>query len=344
LGIDDSSGQMHIGGDYISAFGWDGAIILVQIWNRSLSAGEISWLYREPFAMFGQGCRVELLCGSIPGTVSLVGSAGAESQASGSMKLAMKLTGSALAKSTAVGLLTTGDELQPLLSGKGWLKDALFCGMTANAFKLGNTLSLGWFWMRVSGCSALYRGARIDCIDFENILNAGDSGARLISPPDYIEHSSDATHIYCVRRFNRAGDREDTLGAAVKASFDESGELVEARPNDIFGSKAEVVEGDRVMLNWFYSALEEKSHPSCFNIYHDNGSGQMDYVSPAATIAYEGQRYYGCTIGPLASGLHLFAIRAKDAKGDENDSLAILRVQIQGTAPEAVELLSIEAV
>jgi len=37
-----------------------------------------------------------------------------------------------------------------------WLREALFNGMTANAFKLGTTLSLGWFWLRIAGCSALY--------------------------------------------------------------------------------------------------------------------------------------------------------------------------------------------
>lgn len=344
LGIDDSADQMNIGGDYIGAYGWDGAIILVQIWNRSLSAGEVAWLYRDPFAMFGRGHRAELLGGSTSGTVSLSGSAGGESAASGSMKLTRKLAVSVSTSSAATGSLTIGDEVPPILSGKSWLKDALFAGMTANGFKLGNTLSLGWFWMRVGGCSALYRAGRIDNVDFENVLSVGEADAESISPPDYIQHSSDSTYVYVVRRFNRCGDRERTIGAAAKVSFDASGERLKPRPNDVFNSKAEVVQGDKVRLRWFYSALEEKSRPAFFNVYHDNGSGQIDYVSPAATITYQGQRFYSCTVGPLGSGAGLFAIRAEDANGAENNSSAILKVQIQGANPDAIEILSVEAV
>jgi hypothetical protein len=324
LGIDDSSDQMNIGGDYVGGHGWDGAIVLVQIWNRSLSAGEVAWLYREPFAMFGRGGRVDLLCGSIAGTVSLAGSASA--------------------KSAATGILSIGDELPAILSGKSWLKDALFGGMTSNGFKLGNALSLGWFWMRVGGCSALYRGGRIDCVDFENVLSVGGLDARFVSPPDYVGHSCKSTYVYVVRRFNRCGDLEGTLGAAARVSFDASGDLVEPRPNDVFDSRAEVIQGDKVLLRWFYSPLEEKSGPALFNIYHDSGSGQVDYVNPAATITYEGRRFYSCTIGPLGPGEGLFAIRAEDANGAENHSSAILRIQIQGANPDAIEILSIESV
>jgi hypothetical protein len=344
VGIDSSVERMQIGGDYIGAFGWDGAIVVVQIWNRSLSAGEVAWLYREPFAMFGRGGRVDLLCGSIPGTVSLAGSSSGESSASVSMKLTRKPAGSASAKSAATGILSIGDELPAILSGKSWLKDALFGGMTSNGFKLGNALSLGWFWMRVGGCSALYRGGRIDCVDFENVLVAGGPDAGFVSPPDYVGHSCDSTYVYVVRRFNRCGDRECTLGAAARVSFDASGDLVEPRPNDVFNSKADVIQGDKVLLRWFYSPLEEKSRPAIFNIYHDSGSGQVDYVNPAATIRYEGRRFYSCTVCPLGSGLHLFAIRAEDANGVENHSSAILRIQIQGANPAAIEILSVEAV
>ena len=39
-----------------------------------------------------------------------------------------------------------------------FLKAALFGGMTADAFKLGTVLSLGWFWLRTAGCHIIYRG------------------------------------------------------------------------------------------------------------------------------------------------------------------------------------------
>ena len=104
------------------------------------------------------------------------------------------------------------------------------------------------------------------------------------------------------------------------------------------------VDSDKVRFRWFYSPLTEKSCPACFNIYHDGGSGQIDYINSVATITYQGRRFYSCTIGPLGSGVHLFAIRAEDANGSENNSSAILRIQIQGANPDVIDILSVEAI
>jgi len=336
VGIDNSVEQMQIGGAFNGAFGWDGAIVVVQVWNRSLSAGEIAWLYREPFAMFGSRLRLELLSTLTPGVINIAGTSSGQSAASGSVKLTRRLVGSASINSAATAALRGGDELPPILSERMWLKDVLFAGMTANAFKLATALSLGWFWMRVDGCSALYRGDEMRCIDFENILSVGNLKAASISPPGYVEHCGNSTYFYVVRRFNQCGVAERTLAAAVKLSFDTNGNLVAPRPNDIFSSMVEVAEGDKVRLMWFYSVLEQKSAPVRFNIYHDNGTGQVDYGNAVATIAYEGRMFYSYKSGALGAGRYLFAIRAEDADGAENDSPALLRMQVPSGSPDAI--------
>ena len=240
--------------------------------------------------------------------------------------------------------MSVGGELPSILPERTWLKDALFAGMTANAFKLGNVLSLGWFWMRAGGCSALYRGAEMRCIDFENILSAGNLNAGFISPPCYVEYGGDSTCFYVVRRFNQCGVQERTLAAAVKLSFDADGDLVEPRPNDIFSPIAEAAEDDNVRLTWFYSVLEQKAAPVCFNIYHDAGTGQIDYDNPIAAIAYDGRRFYSYQSSTPGAGRYLFAIRAEDAAGVENDSPALLRVQVPSVGPDAIVILNAEAV
>ncbi len=344
VGIDSSVERMQIGGDYIGAYGWDGAIVIVQVWNRSLSPGEISWLYHEPFAMFGSRMRLELLSTLTPGVINIAGISSGQSSASGSVRVTRRLIGSASAESEATAGLSVGDEPPPILSEMMWLKDALFAGMTANAFKLATALSLGWFWMRAAGCSALYRGDEMRCIDFEDILSVGNLKAASISPPGYVEHGGNSTYFYVVRRFNQCGVAERTLAAAVKLSFDTDGDLVEPRPNDIFTSIAEVTEGDKVRLTWFYSVLEQESAPARFNIYHDNGTGQIDYGNAVATIAYEGRMFYSYKSGALGAGGYLFAIRAEDADGAENDSPALLRIQAPSGSPDAIGILDAEAV
>jgi hypothetical protein len=108
-----------------------------------------------------------------------------------------------------------------------FLKDALFSGMTSNAYKLGTVLSLGWFWMRTAGCSTLYRGPSMEKVDFDNLLVVAELNADTISPPDYLPHDNGSTYFYIVRRVNGCGYQEHTLSAAVRVSLDTEGNLAE---------------------------------------------------------------------------------------------------------------------
>jgi hypothetical protein len=344
VGIDDSTEQMGIGGDYLGYYGWDGAIVLVQVWSRSLSAAEIAWLYREPFAMFNRPGRTELMYVPTTAVVSLAGASSGESGASGSIRLTRRLAGSASAHAAASGEIGVAGESPGVAPQRTWLKEALFAGMTANAFKLGTTLSLGWFWMRVEGCSALYRGGSMSCIDFQSILSVGNPDAGSISPPGCIPHDTRSTYFYVVRRFNRCGIREDTLAGAVKVSIDANGDLAAPQPNNMFSSTAAAAEGDRVRLTWFYNPLEQKSRPARFNIYCDNRTAEIDYDNPVSVISYRGRRFYSYKSGALAKGRYLFSIRAQDIDGAENSSLGPLRIQVSAASPDAIDIVSVEAV
>jgi len=317
-----NSGDFLIGGR--SAYYFNGIVEYTMIFNRALSPSEISQLYREPFAMFSRPISPELMHTPATNVVNMTGSASAQASATG--------------KVTFVG------EPPGVLPQKMWLKEALFAGMTANAFKLGTTLSLGWFWMRLGGCSALYRGPQMNQIDFESILTVADQDAGFISPPGYVPHNSNSTCFYVVRRFNQCGDQEHTLAAAAKLSIDANGGLVKPQPNSIFSSRAEPVNGNKIRLTWFYSTLEQESAPTCFNVYYDGRTGQIDYENPIATVRYEGRKFYSFESDPLTAGRYLFAIRAKDVDGTENSSPALLRIHLQAGNPDTIDVLSVEAV
>lgn len=169
-------------------------------------------------------------------------------------------------------------------------------------------------------------------------------GGGEISPPSYIPHNNNSTCFYVVRRFNQCGDQEHTLAAAAKLSIDANGGLAEPQPNNVFSSRVEPVNGNKIRLTWFYSTLEQQSAPTCFNIYYDNLSGQIDYENPIATVRYEGRKFYSYESDPLTTGRYLFAIRAKDVDGTENSSPALLRIHLQAGNPDAIDVLSIEAV
>ena len=225
-----------------------------------------------------------------------------------------------------------------------WLKEALFAGMTANAFKLGTVSTLGWFWPRVAGCSVLYRGSSMESIDFANILTVADADAAEISPPSYVQYNNSTTYFYVVRRANNCGDQEHTLAAAVKVSIDANGDLAEPQPNNVFEIRARQMNGNKIELIWCYCPIEQESAPAYFKVYYDAGTGQIDYENPIATIRYAGQRFYSCQSGSLEANKYQFCIRAEDAIGTENGSLAQIKIQLDTTSPDAIDILSAETV
>lgn len=225
-----------------------------------------------------------------------------------------------------------------------FLKDALFGGMTSNAFKLGTVLTLGWFWTRVLGCSVLYRGLSMDTVDFDSILTIGEYNTALICPPDYLAHEIDAAYFYIVRKVNGCGNQEHTLAAAVKVVIDSEGNLAEPYPNGIFKIKTRQVAGNKVELIWFYNPFRQKAKPGCFNIYYDNGTGQIDYQNKLSTISYKGKKFYGYTTDTLGENKYLFAIRAEGFSGNENESLTQVMVDVSGSNPIPVNILNTESI
>ena len=225
-----------------------------------------------------------------------------------------------------------------------WLKEALFAGMTANAFKLGTVLTLGWFWPRVAGCLVLYRGRSMERIDFANILTVADAEAAEISPPSYVQYDDSTTYFYVVRRANNCGDQEHTLSCAVKVSIDANGDLAEPQPNDVFEIRARQVNDNKIELIWCYCPIEQESAPAYFKVYYDAGTGQIDYENPIATIRYAGRRFYNYRSGSLEADKYQFCIRTEDAAGTENGSLAQIKIQLDTTSPEAINILSTETV
>lgn len=344
----------------------EGLIDSVQVYNRALSSAEIKHLYREPFCMFDGPKSSKTVF--VP-VVNLAGTSGAQSSATATAKLTRRIKGlSAAATDVTATMKIVGEALlagsieasavpsgkltlryrgpwlkSPLKIERQWLTDVLFNGMTASAFKLGTVLASGWFWMRPSGCTALYGGPNMEQIDFANILEVVEQDADSISLPNYIPHKIDSTYFYVVRKFNICGYQERSLQAAAKLAIDAEGNLIEPKPNHIFAWRADQIQGNKVQLLWFYYPLEQKSEPVRFNVYYDSNTGQINYKNPIAEISYRGRRFYRWQSDALTTGRYLFAVRAKDADGVESNSLAQLAIEIEDVRPDEIEILKVEA-
>ncbi len=221
-------------------------------------------------------------------------------------------------------------------------RDALFAGMTSNAFKLGTVLHMGWFWPRLAGCSLLYRSGSIETVNFGRIVAVDDFDASRIAPPDYLLHQSNTTCFYVLRRANGCGDTERTLSASLKVVIDSDGDLAEPVPNSIFTVKAEVVQGNRAKLTWFYCPIGQQSPPAQFNIYTGDGAGQIDYQNTIAQIEYQGRKFYSFTSNELTAGKYLFVIKAQDENDIEDNSLAVLSIEVGGTNDSLIQFVGIQ--
>jgi hypothetical protein len=337
----------------------------VKIYKRALSAVDIAWLFQEPFCMFERPVNRNSLCVSF---IDLTGTLTAQSTASATVRRVRRIKGSSSAASDVTAVLKiTGEVLLagstsessdssgkltlsyrgPWLKGllkieRQWLTDVLFNGMTANAFKLGTILTRGWFWMRPTSCTALYRGLGISQIDFTDILTVVEQNENSMSLPCHTFQNNDSKYFYVIRRFNSCGCQELTLQAAIKVSVDADGNLQEPRPNNIFAWRAEQIHGNKARLLWFYSPIEQKSQPVCFKIYYNGGTEQIDFENTIAEISYKGQKFYSWHSDSLAAGRYLFAIRAEDADGIHDYSFAQLALEIIGRGSDVIDILKIE--
>ncbi|KPL25034.1 MAG: hypothetical protein AMJ75_02110 [Phycisphaerae bacterium SM1_79] len=222
--------------------------------------------------------------------------------------------------------------------------DSLYEGDSPNGVRLGMGLTGGDFWPRITGCQVLYRGVSLDKIDFSNILAVTEVEASEIWPPSYVPHNSNSTYYYVVRRVNNCGCQEHTLAAAVKVSIDAGGNLAEPQPNNIFEARAKQVDANKVQLVWYYCPVKQQSPPACFKVYYDAGTGQINYENTIATICYAGLRFYSYQSDTLEASKYLFCIRAEDAAGAANASLAEMRIQLDTASPGAVNILSAETI
>jgi hypothetical protein len=310
-------GGTYEGGNFLSC--WNGGIEYVFIYNRALSTEEVQWLYQDPFAMFDSSVSPAPVHAPIS-IVSLAGSIGAAS--------------ATLARLESI---SSSAEIEVC-----WLNDALFNGMTANAFKLGTILSLGWFWFRLTGCCVLYRGPAMDRIDFDDILAIVYQDAETISPPCCLPHKSSSTYFYVMRRFSHCGNRELTLTAAAKVSIEANGEMAKPRPNKVLAFKIEPADGNKVRLTWLYCSLDQQSQPARFNVYCDSGTGQMDFENALATIEYKGSKRYSYTSDTLEPGRYLFTVKAEDVDGVQGSSSARSAIELDATSPEGIDILAVE--
>ena len=222
--------------------------------------------------------------------------------------------------------------------------DSLFEGDSANGVKLGMGLTGGDFWPRVKGCQNLYRGGSVCTVDFDTILAVRDEDEILIGCGNEVGHEAGQSYLYVVRRANRCGDQEQSFAAVIRTIFDSEGDLIEPGCNKVFSIFAEQIEGPRVRIVWYYCPVGQEAVCESFNVYSDNGTGQIDYETPVTAVDYAGARFYSYESDVLSEGRYLFVIRAVSKTGRENNFDGVIEIEIGDMPPNGVGNLSVGCV
>ncbi len=171
-------------------------------------------------------------------------------------------------------------------------RHALFAGQTREGFLLSTALTLGWFWSRRKITTVLFRKASIQSPDSGDAITVANEDADMIATPEWIEHAHRTSYVYLIRRFSRTGRLEKTTHASAKTFFNQQGDLTEPVPNRIFAVTAHIEKPNTVSLLWFYSPLDQKTKPTGFNIYSNEGTGDINFQEPVISVLYKGRKFY----------------------------------------------------
>jgi len=217
--------------------------------------------------------------------------------------------------------------------------DSLFEGDSANGVKLCMGVTGGDFWARQTGCQNLYRGDSINAIDFTKLVAVVEASDVLITVPSTAQHENDSCYLYIFCRANCCGYEVLSLNAAIKIVFDSQGNLIEQGCNKIFNVIAEQIAGGKVRLQWYYNPLGQADSVVRFNIYSDDGSGNIDYENAVSTVDYKGVRFYSYQSNSLDGGRYLFCIKTESSIGKEDNFCDEIEIQISTLTPADVENL-----
>ena len=142
------------------------------------------------------------------------------------------------------------------------------------------------------------------------------------------------TKYFVVRAFRTDAD-ESRNSNIVKAVVDSGGSIKGNLPNAPHGLSAVCLAGAKVLLSWVYSTHQQEAAPTVFNVYHNAGSGAVDYATIVATMSYEAGRYqYEKELTLVDATTYLIGVRASTAS-DEEENTETVQATADGTAPAA---------
>jgi len=201
----------------------------------------------------------------------------------------------------------------------------LFEGDCVNGFKLSMGITGGDFWARIGGCKNIYRsdlGETTEDIDFSKVLAVCDIDSNSVELSGMV-HEKGKSYLYAVRSANCAGFEEQGLGGLEKVSFDSDGTIIGKSCNQVSDLNIDQVGSNTVRIVWRYCPINQQAECMGFNIYSDDGCGDIDYSESIGKVEYDRQRSYSLTVEVTEPAKWRFCVGAVSSAGIERMSSEI---------------------
>ena len=98
---------------------------------------------------------------------------------------------------------------------------------------------------------------------------------------------------------------------------DPAGQWLGLRPSSVEAVSAEVLSAGQVTVSWTYRIPEGGIRPEDFGLYHASGP-EITTGDPQATVSYERDGRYSCSLSLVGGQTYFFGITARSASGVES--------------------------
>lgn len=182
----------------------------------------------------------------------------------------------------------------------------------------------GIFWVRQSGGHNLRRrtGGDVPSLD-DPIIGVANGAAATIKSRAYLAaaHAANGRYTYKITSVGGGGVEANNDHAVREVAMTALGALANPIPRGVSGLTVLGKANGDFVLTWRYVPKMNTEPPTKFRVYHDAGTGVIDFSVVAATVTYiAGVTDYTATIAGVMTTAwkrYEFAVRVAGANGEE---------------------------
>ncbi len=226
-----------------------------------------------------------------------------------------------------------------------WLThyDPIHRGYTPMGIANGVSATLGWSFPRVAGGYNLYRGVGSGAVDFDQPVGAVGANATAVANFSWRPHAVDTTYSYVLKSVG-GGGVESLASQAAVAAFDGVGGLLGPKPASPLSLDVTPGVGGRFVVSWVLDDRFGEATPTEFRVFHDNGSGTVDYATVVGQVSHvRGRVHYSFSSAAFAHGLRrVWGVRAVTSQGVDDGNVLAGFAWSDAVGPAAVEAVGLE--